>query len=109
MNQFSITVESPTSSEDICVGYVPSSITISHVYAVVVGIFCTIDPYHNTSRSGGGGATDILSAPAEILATGSDLTSFNDPTVPSGSWIMFKTTGVSACTQVTCTIKYTVD
>jgi hypothetical protein len=92
-------------------GYTPVAITVTNVYAVIKGTSCTIDPYHNTDRSGGGGATDILDNATAITSTttGSNLTSFNDATIPANSWIVLKTTAVSACTQLTVTIKYTVD
>jgi hypothetical protein len=95
-------------------GFTAAAITVTHVYAVIVGTgtpSCTIDPYHNTARNGGGGGTDILNAATAVtsITTGSDLTSFTDDTIPANSWIVFKTTAVTTCTQVTCTITYTVD
>jgi hypothetical protein len=104
-------MENPTASADIAMGFTFVAITIVELQAVIVGTSCTIDPYHNTSRSGGGGATDILTAATAITntTTGQNITSFNDPTIPADSWIVFKTTAVTGCSQITVTMKYTVD
>jgi hypothetical protein len=110
----SITVESPTATEDICMGFTAVAITITHVYGVIAGTgtpTLTIDPYHNTSRNGGGGATDILNVATAVtsITTVTDLTTFNDATIPANSFIVLKTTAMTTVTQATITIKYTVD
>ena len=109
--QFSITVASPGAAEDIAIGFTFVAITVTEVQVVIKGTSCTIDPYHNTDRSGGGGATDILAGPTAITntTTGQNITSFNDDTIPADSWIVFVTTAVTACTEITLTINYTVD
>lgn len=92
-------------------GFTSVAITVTNVYAIILGTSCTIDPYHNTTRNGGGGATDILTAPVAITSntTVSNNTSFNDATIPANSFIMFRTTAVTACTQITMSVKYTID
>lgn len=114
INQFTLTLEDPGGAEDIAMGFTFVAITVIEVQAVVVGTSpsVTIDPYHNTDRSGGGGGTDILDAATAVTSTttGSNLTSFNDATIPADSWIVLATTAQSGTvTQMTVTIKYTVD
>jgi len=95
-------------------GFTFVAITVQEMQCVVVGTSCTIDPYHNTARNGGhaGGTTLLDSATAcTSITTGTNYTgaTLNDVTIPADSWIMFHTTAVTACTEVTLTIKYTVD
>jgi hypothetical protein len=108
----SITVEDPTGSENICMFYVPEAMTISHVYAVVSGTSpsVTINQVQTTDRSAAG--TGILSSATAITNTtsGQTLTSFNDATVPSGSWIVFKTTATSGTVdEISVTITFNID
>jgi hypothetical protein len=109
-----MTIENPTASEDVAIGFTFVAITVTEIQAVVVGSSpsVTIDPYHNTDRSGGGGATDILSSATAITntTTGQNLTSFNDATIPADSWIVLATTAQSGTvTELQITINYTVD
>jgi hypothetical protein len=111
---YSITVENPGASEDIAMGFTFVAITIQEVQSVVTGTTpsCTIDPYHNTSRSGGGGATDILTSATAITneTTGQNLTSFTDATIPADSWIVFATTAqTGTVSEIIVTMRYTVD
>jgi len=114
INQYSITVKRPKSDEDICMGFAFAAITVTEIQAVVVGSSTpslTIDPYHSTSRTGGVD-NDILASATAITntTTGQNLTSFDDPTIPADSWVIFKTTAKSGIvTEATITIKYTVD
>lgn len=110
--QKGVSVESPTDSENIGMFYVPQAITITNVYAVVRGTTpsVTINPVQTTDRSAAG--TAILSAATAITntTTGQDLSTFNDATVPSGSWIVLKTTATSGTVdEITVLISYKVD
>ena len=110
----SITIENPTASEDIAICFFFSAVTIKEIQATVVGTSpsVTIDPYHNTSRSGGGGATDILASATAITntTTGQNLTSFNDATIPADSWLVLKTTAqTGTVTELQVTFRYTYD
>lgn len=108
-----ITVELPTSSEDIAMFYVEQDITITNIHAVVAGSATpsvTINPVQTTDRSAAG--TAILSSPTAITntTTGQNLTSFNDATVPAGSWVVFKTTAQSGTVdEISMTVVYTID
>jgi hypothetical protein len=109
---YSITVENPTSSEDIDMGFTFVAITVTEIQAVVVGTTpsVTIDPYHTTSRDTI--TNDILSTPTAITntTTGQNLTGFSDATIPADSWIVLETTAQSGTvTELTVTIRYTVD
>jgi len=90
-------------------GFTFVAITIIEVQAVVVGTSCTINPVHGTDRSAAG--TALLSSPTAITntTTGQNITSFGDATITADSWIRLKTTAINACTQLTVTMKYTVD
>lgn len=108
----SITIEDPTSSENIAMFYVPEAMTISNIYAVVAGTSpsVTINPVLTSDRSASG--TAILSSATAITNTtsGQTLTSFNDATVPAGSWIVFKTTATSGTVdEISLTIAYDID
>jgi len=113
INEFSITVEDPAADENICMGFTFVAITVTEVQAVVVGSdtpSVTIDPSHSTDRSAAG--NDILNAATAITNTtaGQNLTSFDDATIPADSWIWLLTTAQSGTvTELTVTIKYTVD
>ena len=92
-----------------------AAVTIQELQATVVGSSTpsvTIDPYHNTNRAGGGGATDILASATAITntTTGQNLTSFNDATIPIDSWLVLATTAQSGTvTSLTVTFRYTYD
>ncbi|KKM63643.1 hypothetical protein LCGC14_1509460, partial [marine sediment metagenome] len=112
VNQINVTVENPTASEDINLGFYFFAITIIEVQAVVVGTSpsVTIDPEHRTARDTTG--LDILASPTAITneGAGQNLTSFDDPTVPADSWIILLTTALSGTvTELTVTIRYTID
>ena len=112
-NLYSITVENPTGSEDICMGFTFRAITVQEIQAVVKGTSTpsiTIDPYHTQDRSSVG--NDILSSGSAITntTTGQNLTSFDDPTIPADSWIVLETTATSGSpTELTVTIRHTED
>ena len=112
---YSITVENPSASENIAMGFTFVAITVVEIQAVLVGSATpsvTIDPFHNTDRSGAGGATDILTSATAItsVTTGQNLTSFNDATIPADSWIILLTSAQSGTvTELTVTITYTID
>jgi hypothetical protein len=109
LNVRSITVVNPTAAEDLCIFYTPVAITVTHVYAVIAGTSCTINPTHGTDRSSATNA--ILDGATAITntTTGQDLTSFNDATIPAASWVVLKTTAATSCTALHVTLSFTVD
>lgn len=112
-----ITIEDPTSSENIMVWYTFAAITIQELQCTVVGSSTpsvTIDPFHDLSRAGTGGAKDIIDNPTAITntTTGQNLTgaTLNDVTVPADSFIIMETTAQSGTvTELQVTFRYTYD
>ena len=109
---YSITVEDPADDENICMGFTFVAITVQEIQAVVVGTSpsVTIDPSHSTDRSAAG--NDILNVPVAITntTTGQNLAAFDDATIPQDSWIWLLTTAqTGTVTELTVTIRYTVD
>lgn len=114
MKTVSITIEDPEADDDVAVCFFFQAVTIREIEAVIVGTSCTIDPYHNTDRSAGGGATDVLSAATAITATTSynipgDGGTLNDVTIPADSWLVMEVTAADSCTQISVTFRYTID
>lgn len=114
MRTVSITMEDPEANDDIAVCFFFQAVTIREIEAVIVGTSCTIDPYHNTDRSAGGGATDVLSAATAITATTSynipgDGGTLNDVTIPADSWLIMEVTAETSCTEIAVTFRYTID
>lgn len=111
----SITVENPTASENIVMFYTDVAITVSNIYASIVGsgTSVTIDPQFKNYRDGTGATNvDILNSATAITSktTAQNLTGFNDATIPANSYIVLITTGLSGTiTELHLTIKYTID
>lgn len=54
--------------------------------------------------------TPVKSALAQTLTTGSEVTSFNDATIPAGRWVWLETTAQSGTVgELSVSIEYTVD
>lgn len=114
MRAVSITIEDPEANDDIPIHFFFQAVTIREIEVVIVGTSCTIDPYHNTDRSAGGGATDVLNAATAITATTSynipgDGGTLNDVTIPADSWLIMEVTAETACTEIAVTFRYTID
>ena len=105
------TVELPRASENIAVWYVTTAIIISEIRAVLVGSgspSVTWRLRHDTDRSDTG--TLIKSKVTTNTTTGDEITSFDDDTVPAGSFIFFKTTAMSGnVEEISLTIDYSED
>jgi hypothetical protein len=101
MRAVDITIPNPEANDVFAVIFFFQAVTIREIEVVIVGTSCTIDPYHNPSRSGGGGATDILNAATAITSTTSynipgDGGTLNDVTIPADSWLMMEVTAETA-------------
>ncbi|MCB1713598.1 MAG: hypothetical protein KDK05_00505 [Candidatus Competibacteraceae bacterium] len=112
--QFQITVESPTSSEDIIIGFTFVAITITEIQAVVRGTSpsVTIQIRHSTDRSAAGNTVLTTATAVTNTTTGQNITSgsFNDATIPADSWIWLETTAQSGTVdEVSIALPYTVD
>ena len=110
---YSITIEDPTSSEDLAIGFTNRAITVTEMRAVLVGsatpsVTWTIR--HSTDRSAAGNQVVTGGTATTSTTTGSDVTSFNDATIPADSFIWLETTAQSGTVgELHVTIKASVD
>jgi len=106
-------IESPTSSEDITMFFTDDAITITQMNAVLRGsstpsVTWTIR--HDTDRSATGNEVVTSGTATTSTTTGSEVTSFNDETIPAGSWVWLETTAQSGTVdEINVTIEYTID
>lgn len=109
----SITIESPTSSEDISMFYTDEAITITKIVAVLVGSSTpsvTWTLRHGTDRSGTGAEAVTSGTTTTSTTTGSVVTSFNDATVVADSFLWCETTAMSGTVdQLNITVFYRQD
>jgi len=109
----SITVENCTDSEDLSIFFTNKAITISEMRAVISGssspsITWTIR--HSTDRSAAGNEVVTGGTTTTSTTTGSDVTSFNDATIPADSFVWFETTADSGTvTELHVTLVFTED
>lgn len=108
-----ITIESPTSSEDISMFFTDDAITVTQMNAVLVGSSTpsvTWTVRHSTDRSAAGNEVVTSGTTTTSTTTGSEVTSFNDATIPAGSWVKLQTTAQSGTvTELSVSIEYTRD
>lgn len=100
-------IEAPTSSENLTLGYFASAATIDEVTCVVRdGTSVTIQLYFATQRSAAG--TSVLSASLVCdTAEGATTTSFADASVDATSWLWFKSSAISGVpTELAITVRY---
>lgn len=109
-----ITVESPTSTEDITMFFTDDAITITQMNAVLANgsstpsVTWTIR--HGTDRSGTGAEVVTSGTTTTSISTGSEVTSFNDATIVAGSWVWLETTAQSGTVpELNVTVEYTID
>lgn len=108
----SITIESPTSSEDISMFFTNLAITVTEMRAVVVGTTPSVTwtVRHGTDRSGTGAEVVTGGTTTTSQTSGSDVTSFNDATIVADSFVWIETTAKTGTVgQITITIFYTED
>ncbi len=111
---YSITVEDPTSSEDISIAFTNRAITITEIRAVLIGsstpsVTWTIK-HHATDRNNAGNAVVTASTTTTSVTTGDDVTAFNDATIPADSYIWLEISAQSGTvTEIHITIIGTVD
>jgi len=108
----SITIESPTATEDLSVFFTNLAITITEIRAVVRGstpsVTWTIR--HGTDRSAAGAQVVTGGTTTTSQTTGSDVTSFNDATIIADSFIWLETTAkTGTVAEMSVTIVYTED
>lgn len=111
----SITIEDPTSSEDITIAFINRAITVTEMRAVLIGtangqtVTWTIR-HHASDRSNAGNEVVTGGTTTTSLTTGSDVTAFNDATIPADSFIWLETTAKGGTvTELHVTIIGTID
>lgn len=107
-----VTVESPTSSEDITLFFTDDAITVTQINAVCVGSTPSVTwtVRHSTDRSATGNEVVTSGTATTSTTTGSEVTSFNDATIPAGSWVWLETTAQSGTvTSLNVTVEFTRD
>ena len=108
----SITVEDPTASEDINIGFFNVAVTITEIRCVTRGSTpsVTVTFRHGTDRSATGAEAVTGGTVVTSVSTGSDITAFNDATIVADSFIWLETTAESGTTdEVSCQIIGTED
>lgn len=108
------TLETPSSSEDITVGYFQDAATISKTLVVVKGSSSpsvTGNLYHSTDRSDSSPNQLWSSDQAWTSTTAGDSdTSFDDATIPAGSFLWFVTSTIAnAPTEISMTFWFKED
>ena len=108
----SIGIISPTSSEDVTMFFTPVAITVSEMRAIVQGTTPSVSwtIKHSTDRSAAGNAVVTAGTTTTSTTTGSDVTSFDDATIPADSFIWLETTAATGTIDdFNVTIIYTED
>jgi hypothetical protein len=107
-----VTIESPTSSEDIGLFYTDVAITVTKLAEALRGTSpsVTFQINHNSNRSAGSPNTLFSSDRTATSTTGATTTTFNDATIPAGSWVWITTSAMSGTVaEINITLTYTID
>jgi hypothetical protein len=108
-----VTIESPTGTEDVSLFFTDAAITVTQLNAVLVGSSTpsvTWTVRHGTDRSATGNEVVTSGTTTTSTTTGSEVTSFNDATIPAGSFVWLETTAQSGTVDsISVTITYSVD
>lgn len=107
-----LTVEVPSSSENISFFYTDKAITITKAAYAVRGSSpsVTIDVHHSTDRSSGSPNELFGTNVAVTSTTGTTNTTFNDATIPAGSYVWLITSATSGTNaELTITLTFTED
>ncbi len=107
----SISIESPTASEDISMFYTDDAITVTKIVFVITGsTSATTTIRHSTDRSATGNEVVTGGTTANSTTTGNVATSFNDATIPADSFVWLETTALSGTpTSLNVTVFYRQD
>jgi hypothetical protein len=110
----SITVESPTAAEDLTFFFTNKAITVTEMRAVFIGadtpsLTWTVR-HHATDRENAG--IEVVTGGTATTSTtaGSDVTAFDDATIPADSFVWIETTADNGTlTEFAMTVFFTVD
>jgi len=107
-----ITIEDPTSSEDISMFFTNLAISVQEMRAVVRGSTPSVTwtVRHGTDRSGTGAEVVTGGTTTTSQTSGSDVTTFNDATIVADSFVWVETTAQTGTVdELTITVIYTED
>ena len=109
----SLTIESPVADDDISMFFTNEAITITEMRAVLIGSdtpSVTWTVRHSTDRSAAGNEVVTSGTTTTSTTTGSDVTSFNDATIPADSFVWLEVTAQSGTvTQMHLTVIFDKD
>ena len=109
----SISVEYPTDSENISMFFTPVAITVTEMRAVVSGTLPSVTwtiKHHTNNKSSSGNEVVTSGTITTSTTTGSDVTSFDDATITTDSFVWFETTTQSGTVdELHVTLIYTED
>ena len=106
----SITIENPTSSEDVTIFYAKDAITVAQMSCVLLGsstpsVTWTIR--YAAYRSAAGTEVVTSGTTTTSVTTGDKVTAFNAENIPANSWVWMETTAQSGTvTEINITINY---
>jgi hypothetical protein len=106
----SITIEAPTSGDDVSWFFTNRAITATELRLVSVGtsVSSAVVLKHATDRSAAG--TTIYSGTITSTTTGHDITSFSDATIPADSFVWWEVgTTTGTITNIHGTLIGTID
>lgn len=109
----SITVESPTAAEDLTFFFTNKAITITEMRCVLIGggaasVDWTVR-HHATDRTNAGNEVVTGGTTTASTTAGSDVTAFDDATIPADSFVWLETTASADTTELALTVVYTRD
>lgn len=108
-----VTIEAPTNAENVGMWYTPVAITVSSVESVLVGSSSPSVTFNIAFGSDRTSGTNVFTSGRTVTSTTTGLnsnSSFNDATIPAGSFIWVTTSAQSGTvTQIELTINYTED
>lgn len=108
-----ITVESPSAAEDISWFFTDRAVTLSAIRAVIRqqagGATVTWTVRHSTDRSVAGNEAVTGGTTTTSQTTGSNVTVFNDATIPANSFVWIETTASSQVAELHLTAFYAED
>jgi hypothetical protein len=105
-----LTLEAPTSSDDITIFRTDVAITVQEVIAVSVGTTpsTTYQLKFSTDRDAAG--TNLTTSAATTSKTTGDIATLSTAAIPANSWIWLETTAASGTgVRLTVDIRYTID
>jgi hypothetical protein len=106
----SVTMENPDAAEDITLFYTPVEMKVYELAAVLVGASTPSSTWtlrYDPDRSAVGTEIIVGGTATTDLTTGDKITTFDNDTIPAGSWVWMETTAQSGVVStLNITIRY---